>query len=327
MVKRFKIQVVFVILLCVAMVTGNYGTETIFAAGSKNEVEPNNAPSQADRTYNDYDNYGYISTSSDVDWWVVNFYYSGSANFFLGNIPIGCDYDLRLYPADVSILLGSSLKYGNASELITYEVAANTDYYIRINSSSGSSTNSPYLFRTKVYPSKVLSTVPLYTQEESNTCGSACGRMILKHYGILVSELDFKNKANDIAEPGHDFTYVYAINGAINYYLSVNGKSTRYNYVNVSAYTDEAYSNLLLTNILNSHPIQLPLRITNTYYFPYTTNGHYVVLKGMNYSSATSSYTAVVNDPHNNYSNTYYLPVSALFSYNKTHSGYLICVD
>lgn len=123
------------------------------AAGLTDETEPNNTSSQADRTYDDYDSYGVISSTSDIDWWVVSFSSSGYANFWLGYIPSGCDYDMRLYASDGSTLLGASLNSGNSAELIgEYWVSANTNYYIKINSYSGSSTTNSYQFRAKNYP-------------------------------------------------------------------------------------------------------------------------------------------------------------------------------
>lgn len=125
------------------------------AAGTANESESNNTYSTADRTYDDYDNYGTISATTDVDWWVVNFSRGGNANFWLGNIPTGCDYDLKLYSSNGTTLLASSVKGSNQAELITYPVVAGVNYYVRIYSHSGSSA-SQYLFRTKNYPEVIV---------------------------------------------------------------------------------------------------------------------------------------------------------------------------
>lgn len=125
---------------------------SVRSAGSLYESESNDTYLTADRTYSDYDNYGRISSASDIDWWVVKFNSSGYANFWLGNIPSGCDYDIRLYASDGGTLLKSSSKTGNADELISgYWVTGGENYYIRIHSYSGSSA-SYYQFRTKNYP-------------------------------------------------------------------------------------------------------------------------------------------------------------------------------
>lgn len=124
--------------------------EAIRSAGTIYESEPNNTSSTADSTNDDYDNYGLISTTSDEDWWVVRFAENGYANFWLSNIPSGCDYDLQLYTNNGTILLKSSMNPGNNDELIAEcWVTANTDYFIRIKSYSGSSTSSYYKFRTQ----------------------------------------------------------------------------------------------------------------------------------------------------------------------------------
>lgn len=99
------------------------------AAGTLYESESNNTYSTADRTYDDYDNYGALSSTSDVDWWVVSFSSAGEANFWLGNIPSGCDYELTLYASNGTTLLASSRNGSNTAELITYSVSANTKYY------------------------------------------------------------------------------------------------------------------------------------------------------------------------------------------------------
>lgn len=126
---------------------------SIRAAGSIYESESNNTYSTADRTYDDYDGYGKISSTSDVDWWVIKFNSSGYANFWLGNIPSGCDYDLKLYSSDGTTLLKSSSKSGNADELISeYWVTGGVNYYVRIHAYSGSSTSTYYQFRAKNYP-------------------------------------------------------------------------------------------------------------------------------------------------------------------------------
>ena len=122
------------------------------SAGTKYEVEPNNTYYAADSTQDDYDNYGTISKATDIDWWQVSFNQSGYANFWLGNIPSGCNYELELYAYDGSTRLSYSHNTGNSSELISaFWVTKNTEYYIKIYSNTGYS-QSKYKFRTKNYP-------------------------------------------------------------------------------------------------------------------------------------------------------------------------------
>ncbi len=167
--------------------------ESTRAAGTRYESESNNTLATADITYDDYDNIGALTTTSDVDWWRVSFTQAGRANFWLGNIPTGCDYDLTLYDA-----AGTELDYSwnsdNEQELIQYEVTPNVYYYIEIKTYEGSS-NSQYLFRTKNYPtvatpsitinfsSNVPTGTKVYVYRENDTGASA----MKVPDGVLVS--------------------------------------------------------------------------------------------------------------------------------------------
>lgn len=291
------------------------------ASGTVYESENNNSYLNADTISDDYDGYGLINYPSDIDYWKITFPYSGTANFYLGNVPSNCDYNINLYSSNGTTLLKSSTNSGTSSELLTCQVTAGTTYYVRVYSASGSSTTSYYLFRAKVYPSKALA-VPLYQQQEEDTCGSACGRMILAYYNISVTEEAFVDTAQRKAGPGDNYTYVYAIKDALNYYFSNAGTSTRYRHTDISSLSSTEYTNLILDDILGGHPVQTLLKFTNTTYFPYTSNGHYVVIKGMSYSSGSAAYNAVINDPYAN--SVYYIPISVIRSYNRAHSGYII---
>jgi len=118
------------------------------AAGTLYEVEPDNSMSQAMTIYNDYDVYGRIYDSNDVDWYKVQFSSSGSANFWLGNIPSGEDFDLEVYNS-AGTLLGSS-RSASSQELITLNISANTWYYIKVYGYNGSWSVSNYFLRAKV---------------------------------------------------------------------------------------------------------------------------------------------------------------------------------
>ncbi|MBE6617125.1 MAG: M23 family metallopeptidase [Ruminococcaceae bacterium] len=124
------------------------------AAGTVWESENNNVMSNADITYDDYDNYGYISSLNDVDWWKIEFDEGGMANFWLGNIPYECDYDLYLYDeysTGDSDYLATSQNFHGVSELIQYSVEAGVKYYVKINTYDEFSNSSAYLFRAKNY--------------------------------------------------------------------------------------------------------------------------------------------------------------------------------
>ena len=119
----------------------------LLSAGTKYEVESNNTYSSATVTYDDYDNYGKISAAGDVDWWRVSFSSACEANFWLGNIPSGCDYDIELYSSNGTSVLRTSAKSGTADELITYTVSANVNYYIRVYGFNSCYSNQYYWLR------------------------------------------------------------------------------------------------------------------------------------------------------------------------------------
>lgn len=120
------------------------------ASGTVYESESNNTFGTANRTYDDRDNYGKISSNSDIDWWVITFAQDGYVNFWLGSIPSGCDYDISLYSSNGSTLLATSTNRTGTQELIKYRVYAGSTYYIKVYSYSGYST-SQYKFRVKNY--------------------------------------------------------------------------------------------------------------------------------------------------------------------------------
>lgn len=295
------------------------------ASGTVYESENNDSYLRADRTYDDYDSYGLMNSTSDVDYWVVSFPYGGRANFYLGRIPSGKNYDMYIYSSNGTSLLRSSTNSGNTSELVSMSVSANTNYYIKIKSASGCSTTSYYLLRTKVYSSRTLE-VPLYRQQTGDTCGPASARMVLSYYGINISETTLTNKATSLSLEGENFTFVCVIVRTINYYLTDNEQSFRYQFVDTSNLGEQAYIDLILRNILNGYPVQLPMTFYSTAYFPYHTGSHYMVLKGMDYNTTNVAYDAVMNDPHIEYCNVYEVPISVIRNYNLAHSGYIIYV-
>ncbi len=78
--------------------------------------------------------------------------------------------------------------------------------------------------------------------------------------------------------------------------------------------------------MINENPCISLIYVYNSSYLPYNSDGHYVVLKGMTYSSG--SYTATINDPHYSYYDTYYVPISEILYYTQVHpsGGYIIHV-
>lgn len=90
----------YVALIMILFLVLSLSQLPVVAYETNTEVEGNNTVGTANRTYNDYNNYGAISSVSDVDWWKVSFTQTGTGNFWLGNIPTGCKYWLYVYESD-----------------------------------------------------------------------------------------------------------------------------------------------------------------------------------------------------------------------------------
>lgn len=85
--------------------------------------------------------------------------------------------------------------------------------------------------------------------------------MILSKYGIFVSENEIKEKAFSYNRSNPlDYTYVFALRKAINYFLSSNGKTIQYMEEYVATDTDDnMYGILILLLIGSNRPIQIPI--------------------------------------------------------------------
>ncbi len=133
-------------------ITKNIRAEILTASISSTEVdieeEPNDTWEDANSTNDNVDNYGTLDSQDDIDWWKIEFDDYGEANFWLGNIPNSCDYDMYLYHEDnlddtfsleQTSCLALSTNGNNAEESITYDVEPNVCYYVMIIPYSGSS--------------------------------------------------------------------------------------------------------------------------------------------------------------------------------------------
>lgn len=95
---------------------------------------------------------GYIKSASEEDYYVITFPFAGKVNFWLGEIPTGCDYDLYLY-TESGRLASKSDNTNATQELISgYTVSAGLKYYLLVKSKSGYSTSKPYKLRAKWSP-------------------------------------------------------------------------------------------------------------------------------------------------------------------------------
>lgn len=135
------------ILNYAATLLAEYATASV-----RYEAEPNNTMAQADRVYDDDTTYGTIGYSGDVDYYKVQFTSAGNANFWLGDIPSGQDYDFYLYDASGNLLQRSETT-SNQEQIYNYPVTANTWYYMKVIGYNGSyNASSYYQVRAKNYP-------------------------------------------------------------------------------------------------------------------------------------------------------------------------------
>ena len=99
---------VFLSLLLVVLLASSatLASEVHPLAVLKEESEPNNTRTTADLVNQDDTITGYISSSSDIDYFKVIPSVNGVFNFWLGDIPTGKDYDLYVYNSSGSLLNG-----------------------------------------------------------------------------------------------------------------------------------------------------------------------------------------------------------------------------
>ena len=117
--------------------------------GSVTEIEPNNTIATANSIPTvPATNTGYISTTSDVDYFSV----SATSGQIISSgltVPSGVDYNLYLQNSS-GTTLASSTNTGSSTESITYNTTVAGSYYILVSSTSGSSTTLNYTLTANV---------------------------------------------------------------------------------------------------------------------------------------------------------------------------------
>lgn len=168
------------------------------SAGTIYESESNNIIDTADTTYDDYDNFGTISSTSDVDWWKYTATYTGFANIWLGNIPSGCNYDLYVYSSN-GTYLGCSAKPSGTQEMVRCRVISGNTYYAKVISSVGYS-GSQYKFRIK---NNTIGYARLFLYKD-NTKVDSTGIGINSMSYIWGMGYDGQYYTNNLAQPVYD---------------------------------------------------------------------------------------------------------------------------
>ena len=276
------------------------------ASGTVNESESNNTLSTADRTYDDYDSYGYLSSTSDVDWWKVSFVQSGTANFWLGTIPSGCNYDISLYN-QAGVLLGGSYNSGQTAELIQSEVTAGTFYYIKIESVSGASS-SQYLFRVKNIPANKVYTIKNVSNNKYLTVYQARNANNYVYTATAGS--------NDVNNNGSRMRLVYHSSGSYFTIAPVCSYNERYRVVNANALS--AGSQVCLTTSTTSN--------TARFIFELQSDGSYIIICKNNANlvlDVNSSGNVIVNTRSSSSSQRWILTLDTQYNSKETlYSSY-----
>lgn len=161
----------------------------------------NNSYTSAEVTYDDYDNYGTIASTTDVDWWEITMTSNGLGNIWLGNIPAGCNYDIYVYDIDGAALLAKSVRTRGTQEYVRVRFYANIPVYVKVVSVSGYSASAQYLLRFKNYPVGEAGTFG-YQFDDLNTTVIRQSATNLATHGF-TSQYYVDNSATDV---GSDFS-------------------------------------------------------------------------------------------------------------------------
>ena len=142
---------------------------------------------------------GYIKSASEKDYYVITFPYAGKVNFWLGEIPTGCDYDLYLY-TESGRLASKSDNTNTTQELISgYTVSAGIKYYMLVKSKSGYSTSKPYKLRAKWSP---LSGFTYFYNKNPN---GNVGSFSIAGIGGLTTKPDDNNPSYNVVSDIKDY--------------------------------------------------------------------------------------------------------------------------
>ena len=179
--------------------------------------------------------------------------------------------------------------------------------------------------------------VPLFRQEDPNTCGSACARMLLKYYGITVNETDISHNYIGQIKTGIN-SYLAPPNGTHSFILYTKPNSNNiispYDNIPVPG-TACSFYDRIVNEIAAGNPIIVQIAISGTsQYLPYSTSGHYILIKGI-FSVVENNETVtycITDDSYAEYSGhgdnltltvdnsgEYVIPYTALLSYIKQH--------
>lgn len=169
----------------------------------------------------------------------------------------------------------------------TYTVTVYSRNYAESDPHSAS-TGRSVTFTVQNIPQKELN-VPLKAQPDNSTCGPTSVSMVLAKYNVAKSPMEVRDYIKDELSGNYENAEMLAT-ALGNLLGSQNPGYTAYTFANSRTATE--HYNLVKKNIDAGIPV-IPLLgfSAESGGFPYTTNGHYVVIKGY-YGT-----TLTVNDP------------------------------
>lgn len=148
--KKLMALIISIIMLIFALVPCN-AEETPRAVRIYETTSYHGSFAYAQEICQDYTLYGRISYNNENDYYKVIFNNSGKANFWLGNIPSGNNYDLYIYNSSQQLIGQSTNLSSDQESVLNLTVYANNTYYIKVKGVTGTS-NSYYMLRAKWYP-------------------------------------------------------------------------------------------------------------------------------------------------------------------------------
>lgn len=139
------------------------------------EAESNNTYTSANSLILGDDTYGKIQAAGDIDFYKIQFAQSGTAQFWLGSIPAGTDYDLYIYDQNQT-QIARSIRGSNYDEMINgLSVTANQPYYVKVYGYNNT-YNANQNYNLRVTASATPSTsADLYETNDAFTSATSVG--------------------------------------------------------------------------------------------------------------------------------------------------------
>lgn len=214
----------------------------IIPFSSRTESESNNTRGTADKMYIGDTMRGYMNNSSDIDCFLFVPTSSQTVTITLtGPSSSSYDYDLWLQNSSGTELRRSDEAGSNGK--ITYNVSANTNYYIVVNTSKGYSTSQSYTVKLSGSSSTASGSLGVRrcVQEQSNWCWAAAVQMI----GLF--ETGRKTSQSDIV------TYIYG--SAVNKTGSMSDQVSALKRIDSSSFRNADYWSAASTKYFDQYVV------------------------------------------------------------------------